>query len=171
MPINRKGQSLIELIMVLPILIGFWAAMVWFAQAVIVSIELLNTARHGVFWLAYHDDRNLSTAQEAIVVENECRVFLRREAPALAAHMSQVLIRVQPGDRWEPVGPRSLVDVAGLIRMVTHLQDSIWLVTGLLRFQYASVEVTYSMPAPPLLQAIPGFPPTIPLRGYCVCYR
>jgi hypothetical protein len=168
--INTKGQSLIELIMVLPIIIAFLAAVVWFAQAFIISIELMHTARHGIFWLAYNDDRSISQEQETQLIENECRNFLHSQASSL--DMNRVKFpTVQPGDRWTPLGPRNLLDIPGLIDMVIHIRSHLREAVDLINFRPASIKVEYDMPTPPLLLIIPGFPPSIPLRGYCVCYR
>src|SRR3954469_10845398 len=61
---KSQGQSLIELIIILPLLISFWAALMWFANILIVKIELLHTARHGVMWLVHQSDKNTSAREE-----------------------------------------------------------------------------------------------------------
>lgn len=166
---NIRGQSLIELAMILPILIAFWVSIVWFAQVFIVSIELMHTARHGVFWLAYNEDPHMSPDEEIQRVRNECAAFLNQQAPSI--DMRKVTVTVLPGDRWQPVGPKNLMDVMGLINLATHFTRFVKNAVGLINFQPASVKVEYDLAAPPLLRALPGFPQTIPLRGYCVCYR
>jgi hypothetical protein len=165
---NTKGQSLIELTMLLPLMIAMWAALLWFGQAFIISIELMHTARHGVFWLAYNHS-GMAPAVEMERVEQECRSFLQREAPGI--HLDQITIQIQPGDTWEPVGPQNLLDLPGVIRLVAKLRTTIKNAAGLIHFQPASVKIEYALKSPSLLRAIPGFPQSIPLRGYCVCYR
>ena len=154
--------------MVLPVMIAFWAAIVWFAQAVIVSIELAHAARHGVFWMAYHD-AEYGESEEIRRVEDLCAHFLRRQAPLL--DVRRVRIAVQPGDRWQPVGPRTLFDIPGLLKLAARIDETLKSAAGLTRFRPASVTVEYDLKAPRLLRAIPGFPDSIPLRGYSVCYR
>ncbi len=157
---KRNGQSLIEFIMILPILIGFWAAMVWFAQIFIIQIELLHTARHGVFWLAYQTDRGMSSDEETRQVTAECTYFLKAQFGAVnvefgfwkALPMFQ-LLENSPADKF--AGRKILKKFAGVDPNAKP----------------ASVLLTYTLDAPPVLRTIPGFPPTFPLRGYSVCYR
>jgi hypothetical protein len=167
--INTKGQSLIELIMVLPLFIVFWAAIVWFTQAVIISIEMMHTARHGVFWLAYNNNLTISREEETQLVRNECTEFLKHQAPSL--EINRVSIEIEPGDQWHPVGPKSLVDIEGIVNLMVHLRATLKDAAGLIHFQPASIKIEYALPAPLVLRAVPGFPASIPLRGYCVCYR
>jgi hypothetical protein len=169
---NARGQSLIELIMVLPLFIGFWIAMILFARIFIIDIELLHTARHGVFWLAYQTSQDLSSEEEAGFVQNECADFLRAQDPSL--DMDRLTIQVEAGDRWKPV--KGGMAWAMLLFTTVGNNSASRAVIGKLagvdpRAKPASVTLNYSIDTPPLFQLIPGFPPTIPLRGYCVCYR
>ncbi len=162
------GQTLIELIMVLPILITFWAAIVWFARVFIIKIELMHTARHGIFWLAYNHSA-MAPDQEQQAVQAECADFLHRQDPSLAT--GQLTITVKPGDRWHADGPTRLSQITQFFTLVSHLERLLRDTAGFIRFDPASITIDYALAAPPLLRAIPGFPSTIPLRGYCVCYR
>src|SRR5258708_19468654 len=109
---NTKGQSLIELIVVFPVMIAFWASLVWFSQISIVSIELMHTARHGVFWLAYNNSK-MSKTDEIQAVRNECTAFLYSQAPSL--DMRRITITIQPGDRWKAIGPKILLAIPKLL--------------------------------------------------------
>ena len=169
---RRRGQSLIELIMVLPLFIGFWAAMVWFAEAIVIQIELLHTARHGVFWLVYQADSTVSGKSEEGRVRQECYDFLHEQAPSI--DLNKVIIDVQTGDRWKPSSLGLIKAIPEFLILGKGYASRKWI--GHLAgvdpdAQPASLTVHYTLNAPPLLQLIPGFPPTIPLRGYCVCYR
>ncbi len=165
---NTKGQSLIELAMVLPLTIALGAAILWFAQVIGISIQLMHTARHGVFWLAYHDADPHRSA-EIRRVESECRGFLRRRAPGV--EINRVRITVQPGDPWQPMGPKNLTDIQGLIKLIPQLGKLLSDTHREFRPRPASVTVEYSLASPSLLRSIPGFPQSIPLRGHSVCYR
>jgi hypothetical protein len=111
----------------------------------------------------------MDPAQESRRVDQECRDFLYEQAPTLDP--SKVHTHINPGDQWHPLGPKSIVDLPGIIELTMHLENALHAVSSLVSFPPASVEIIYDMPAPLLLSAIPGFPPSIPLRGYCVCYR
>ncbi len=165
---DPRGQSLIELIMVLPILITFWAAMVWFARIFVIKIELMHTARHGIFWLAYNHT-TMTSQQEQQAVRAECLHFLQSQDPSLAAN--GLTITVKPGDRWHADGPTKLTQLPQFFTLVTRLERLLKDTAGFVHFDPASITIDYALPAPPLLRVIPGFPTTIPLRGYSVCYR
>ena len=167
---RSKGQSLIELILMLPVFIAFWAAMTWFAQALIISIELLHTARYGVFRLAYQT-QPASKRIQAETVRRECLDYLQNAAPQLRGSRIPVDVQVEPGDTWRAVGPESLKDVLQLISFTDNMEKEAKNSAGLVNFRPASVRVECALPAPRLLRAIPGFPAQLPLRGYCACYR
>jgi hypothetical protein len=173
---ENKGQSLIELIMILPLLIGFWVAMVWFAHVIILKIELLHTARHGVFWLAYQKNTDMDAGNEISFVTEECSNFIRRQDHTL--DMSQLVIDVQSGDRWKPAKFGMAKAMFGSVLLGNDILSKLArrkLIEHLVgvdpHAKPASVTLTYTLETPPLLRSIPGFPATIPLRGYCVCYR
>jgi hypothetical protein len=165
---NTKGQSLIELIMILPILIAFWAAIAWFAQAFIISIELMHTARHGAFWLAYNS-APMDPDEEIQQVKHISTTFLASQAPGLDPN--RITFTVKPGDRWRPDGPKTLFDVPGLIVLQTRLKRTFKKAAGLVYFYPADVTVRYTLGVPRVLRLMPGFPSTIPLEGRCVVYR
>jgi hypothetical protein len=165
---NTKGQSLIELIMVLPIFIAFWAAIAWFAHVMIISIELMHTARHGAFWLAYQSS-DMKPAQETEQVKRECLEFLTKQAPRLDRR--RISLKIKPGDRWRPVGPKTLLDIDGWTKLADRLKNVVKQASGLVHFQPADVTVSYRLDAPRVLRFIPGFPTQIPLEGRCVVYR
>jgi hypothetical protein len=165
---NTKGQSLIELVMILPIAVAFWAALVCFAQVVIISIELMHTARHGAFWLAYHHAPE-EPAAEARRVAQECRAFLKAQAPLLDP--DRIRLTIETGDRWQAVGPKTLLDIPQLVKLAVRLERTLKEAAGLVRFKPAEVTVEYKLAAPRFLRLIPGFPAVLPLRGHCAVYR
>ena len=165
---SRRGQSLIELIMMLPILLTFWAAIVWFARVFIIKIELMHTARHGIFWLAYNHS-TMTYDQEKQAVQAECADFLHHQDLSLAA--GQLTITVKPGDTWHADGPARLSQITQIFTLVAHLERLLRDTAGFIHFDPASITIDYALEAPPLLRVIPGFPSSIPLRGFCVCYR
>ncbi len=169
---NIKGQSLIEFILIFPLFLGFWAALVWFARVFIVEIELMHTARHGVFWLVYNQDTRVSPAREERLVEAECRSFLQRQDPSV--DLNRLVMNIQTGNRWQSSGSLKLSkNPFQIFSIFKELLDprrlKRW--AGIAYPKPASVTLSYALPAPPLLRAIKGFPESIPLRAYCVCYR
>ena len=166
---SQAGQSLIELIMVLPLFLAMWAAMVWFARVLIIKIELLHAARHGIFWLAYNPDDSMTPGDEIRQVEAECKDFIRHQDPGLT--ISHLHLAVEPGDRWTPIGRVKLKELPQIFTLAERLRRVFKDAAGLIRFQPAKITLEYDLETPPLLRLIAGFPPTVPLRGYCVCYR
>jgi hypothetical protein len=170
MPIkSREGQSLIELAMILPIFIAFWTAFLFFAQIFIVKIELLTTARHGIFWLAYNHDYDMTASQESQTVEQECRQFLQTQSRGI--DLNRLTVNVDVGNRWEPIGPTGVGDLLQIFTLFTKFERLLKESVGLTTMRPARIRLEYKLPAPRLLRAIPGFPESLLLRGSCVCYR
>jgi hypothetical protein len=176
---NIKGQSLIEGVLMLPILFAFWVAIIFFARLFIIEIELMQAAHQGIFWMAYHTDASPSQQEQAQTL-GVCRAFLQRMDPSLNA--SRLTFQIHPGDHWRPPSIlKQLADVAKLIASVQLLGDlsqkevAIGKVADWLGIQRnprrGSVEITYDVAIPPLFRWLAGFPKSLVLRGFCASYR
>ncbi len=170
---NIKGQSSIEYLLILPLMLGLWVAIVWFARVIIIEIELLNTARYGVLWLVYSSNNAITYKEEKQYIKAECFNFLKRQDPAL--NSKQITIDIDTGNKWKSSShwKQLLKDPLKIFQIVEKLSDLKFLKSwvGFVEPKPASITITYALAAPPLLNRIPGFPPSIPLRGFCVCYR
>src|SRR5689334_18376540 len=110
---NRNGQSLVECVICLPLLLGLWVAIVWFARVFIIQIELMHTARYAVFALVTRSLESRDEGEESAAA-SECYAFLRRQDPSL--DFQRLQIHVEPGASWKP---------SSLIKKITSFKDLI----------------------------------------------
>jgi hypothetical protein len=164
--LNTKGQSLLEWVMILPLFLAFWAAAFWTSQYFILRLQLLLTARHGILRITTSDSRR---ALSKVSIADECKRYLHSQAPRIESN--RVHVRITPGDTWRPFGPRHLADIQGIPEMLKSLGTSWRSSAGLRTPVPATVTVEVDLPSPPILKAVPGFPKTLRLRGYCAGYR
>ena len=123
-----KGQSMVELVMVMPLFIIFLVGITYFAQYFIVQIRLHQALRYAPWLRTYGYGYGVSNED----VQNEIERFLEESRPKL---------KVQNLVYNEVAGGRRGGALEGAFRATS-----------------VRVSLEYEMPVPRLLSKIPGFP-------------